>query len=59
MITSHLIQMVAIVAFRTLLSIENHRRDRMQAERGVERNLDATAFSDMTDRENENFRYVY
>lgn len=59
MITSHLVQMAAILAFRTLLSMENRRRNRLQAEWGAERNLDVTAFSDMTDRENENFRYVY
>ena len=51
-----------------LLSRENKRRDKLQgvsesegedskAER--ERERDRTAFSDMTDRENLNFRYIY
>lgn len=57
-----------ILTLRALLSRENKRRDRLQginAEeteelrelREIER--DRTAFSDMTDRENLNFRYIY
>jgi len=44
------------------MKAENHRRDRIQAqeEGGLEgRDLDATAFGDLTDRENLNFRYIY
>jgi hypothetical protein len=36
---------------------ENARRDRIQG--NEERDLDATAFGDLTDRENLNFRYIY
>lgn len=68
MIVSHLIEVVVILTLRVLLARENRRRDIRQgihageseilkAER--ERERDRTAFSDMTDRENENFRYIY
>lgn len=63
MIVSHLIEFCLILLLRFLLAWENRRRDRIveQMEGGLEgRDLDATAFSDMTDRENEiNFRYIY
>lgn len=62
MIVSHLIEVVVIIALRVLLSRENKRRDRIQSQLpgGLEgRDLDATAFSDMTDMENLNFRYIY
>lgn len=62
MIVSHLIEAVIVLALRVLLAWENKRRDKLQAqmEGGLEaRDLDATAFSDMTDRENLNFRYTY
>lgn len=62
MIVSHLIEVCVILALRLLLSRENKRRDRIQSEMpgGLEgRDMDATAFSDMTDRENLNFRYIY
>ena len=62
MIVSHLIEAVVIFGLRFLLGWENKRRDRVQEqmEGGLEgRDLDATAFSDMTDRENLNFRYIY
>jgi len=62
MIVSHLIEVVVIITLRTLLMYENRRRDRVQSQMpgGLEgRDLDATAFSDMTDRENLNFRYIY
>jgi len=62
MIGSHLIEVVLIIALRTLLSWENKKRDKIQSELpgGLEgRDLDATAFSDQTDRENLNFRYIY
>ncbi|KAG4437112.1 hypothetical protein IFR05_007410 [Cadophora sp. M221] len=68
MIVSHLLEVVVILVLRLLLSRENKKRDRMQgvgegesvearAERA--READRTAFSDMTDRENLNFRYIY
>ncbi|OQN99475.1 hypothetical protein B0A48_14453 [Cryoendolithus antarcticus] len=62
MIVSHLIEVCVILLLRFLLAKENKRRDRVQ---GLEvgglagRDLDATAFSDMTDRENMNFRYIF
>lgn len=59
MIVSHLIEACLVIILRVMLSRENAKRDRRFAEAGQERNLDETAFSDMTDRENENFRYVY
>jgi hypothetical protein len=62
MIVSHLIEAVIVLLLRFLLSRENKRRDRIQSQQagGLEgRDLDATAFSDMTDRENINFRYIY
>ena len=62
MTTSHLIEVVVILVLRWHLSRENKRRDRIQGltAGGLEgRDLDATAFSDMTDRENLNFRYIY
>ncbi|KAK5124163.1 hypothetical protein LTR85_001866 [Meristemomyces frigidus] len=61
MIVSHLIEVCIVLALRFVLSRENKRRDRIQSqmEGGLEgRDLDATAFSDMTDRENLNFRYI-
>jgi hypothetical protein len=36
---------------------ENARRDKLQGHGA--RDLDATAFGDLTDRENMNFRYIY
>ncbi|KAF3761701.1 hypothetical protein M406DRAFT_49661 [Cryphonectria parasitica EP155] len=68
MIFCHLTELAVILAFRCLLSWENKRRDRkMRTSTGSEEdeaprtqpNLDETAFRDMTDRENPNFRYVY
>ena len=62
MIVSHLIEVVLILTFWWLMKRENGRRDRLQAaeEGGLEgRDLDATAFGDLTDRENLNFRYIY
>ncbi|KAG0133672.1 major facilitator superfamily domain-containing protein [Tuber indicum] len=53
----HLVEVVLILALRFLLSRENKRRDKLQE--GIERNLDATAFGDLTDKENINFRYIY
>lgn len=62
MIVSHLLEVVIIVTLWTLLSRENRRRDKLQAAMagGLEgRDLDSTAFADLTDRENLNFRYIY
>ena len=62
MIVSHLIEACVIILLRILLGRENKRRDKIQsAQEGglAARDLDATAFSDMTDRENLNFRYIY
>ena len=55
MITSHLLEVCTIILLWVLLSNENRRRDRIQSEMegGLEgRDLDATAFGDLTDREN-------
>ena len=55
MIVSHLIEVVLVTALGFLLRWENQKRDRIQSqmEGGLEgRNLDATAFLDLTDREN-------
>lgn len=60
MIVSHLIEVVLIATLGFLLRWENQRRDRVQSqmEGGLEgRDLDATAFLDLTDREN--LKYVF
>lgn len=60
MIFCHLTELAVVVIFRILLSWENKRRDRRLLEQGEEQlDSDETAFKDMTDRENPNFRYVY
>jgi hypothetical protein len=68
MIVSHLLEVIVILALRFLLARDNKSRDRIQGISGQEsedeklvreRERDATAFSDMTDRENLNFRYIY
>ncbi|THW95553.1 MFS general substrate transporter [Aureobasidium pullulans] len=62
MIVSHLAEVCIILLLRMLLSRENNRRDKIQSALpgGLEgRDLNATAFADLTDRENENFRYIY
>ena len=62
MIVSHLIEAVLITILGCLLRWENKRRDRIQSQQegGLEgRDLDSTAFLDLTDRENMNFRYIY
>lgn len=59
MIVSHLIEAVLISALGLLLRWENKKRDRIQSqmEGGLEgRDLGATAFMDLTDREN--LKYV-
>ena len=55
MIVSHLIEAVLITVLGFLLRWENKRRDRIQSqmEGGLDgRDLDSTAFLDLTDREN-------
>jgi hypothetical protein len=62
MIVSHLIEAALILTLRFLLARENKRRDKIQSAivGGLEgRDLDATAFGDLTDIENLNFRYIY
>ncbi|KAI0407297.1 putative MFS allantoate transporter [Xylaria palmicola] len=62
MIVSHLLEVIIIAALWFLLRRENNRRDEVQGttEGGVDsRDLDTTAFADMTDKENMNFRYIY
>jgi hypothetical protein len=56
-LTSHLLEVVVILTFWTLMKRENARRDKIQG--SEPRDLDATAFGDLTDRENMNFRYIY
>ncbi|KAI8244560.1 putative transporter [Colletotrichum sp. SAR 10_96] len=58
MIVAHLLEVVIVIALRFLLKWENERRDRAQGE-VAEVDLDATAFGDLTDQENMNFRYIY
>jgi hypothetical protein len=55
MIVSHLIEVCLIITLWTLMKWENAKRDKIQAAEpgGLEgRDLDATAFGDLTDREN-------
>lgn len=68
MIVSHLLEVVVVLTLRVLLSRENKRRDKLQGVGENEsedtklerkREKDITAFSDMADRENLNFRYIY
>ena len=62
MIVSHLLEVCVVSLFWFLMARENKRRDRVQAamDGGLEgRDLDATAYGDLTDRENLNFRYIY
>jgi MFS family permease len=62
MIVSHLLEVCVVITFWVLMKKENLRRDQVQAAQpgGLEgRDLNATAYADMTDRENLNFRYIY
>lgn len=58
MIAAHLIELVVVAVLRFLLQMENRRRDRARGDSGHEVTL-AEAFSDLTDRENPSFRYIY
>ncbi|OGM50377.1 MFS allantoate transporter [Aspergillus bombycis] len=66
MIVSHFVEIVLVVLLRAALAWENRRRDRLQGigpggegEEARQWEMDRTAFSDLTDKENLNFRYVY
>ncbi len=68
MIVAHLLEVIVILTLRFLLARENRLRDKAQGiseseteeeKERRERERDETAFSDMTDRENANFRYIY
>lgn len=50
MLFSHVAEIIVILVLRTLLSWENRKRDRLQS--GTERDLNSTAFADLTDKEN-------
>ena len=66
MIVSHFVEILLVIVLRTALAWENRRRDRLQGigpsgegEEARQWEMDRTAFSDLTDKENLNFRYVY
>lgn len=66
MIVANLVEIALIIVLGFALACENRRRDRVQgvvsgSETDYERQLelDRTAFSDLTDKENLNFRYLY
>jgi len=59
-------ELALFFVFRYAFKRENHQKERWRAVRRVEGdedadmlNLNATAFIDLTDRENPNFEYVY
>jgi MFS family permease len=60
-IVCHLLEICIVLLLRTLLMWENKRREAQALEggNGLEYELQETAFGDMTDRENVNFRYIY
>ena len=59
MIVSHLLEVVLVLVLRVVLRRENRRRDETYGDVGARRDVDETAFGDLTDGENVNFRYVY
>ncbi|PMD62332.1 putative MFS allantoate transporter [Hyaloscypha bicolor E] len=69
MIFAHLLEVAIVFVLRFLLKRNNGKRDAMQGidrsqtDREIleeyERDLDSSAFGDLTDRENLNFRYIY
>ncbi|KAF9640702.1 MFS allantoate transporter [Lasiodiplodia theobromae] len=65
MIVSHLLEVVVVSLLWFLLRRENRKRDQLQNVEGMvdpgrqEAEMDSTAFSDLTDKENLNFRYIY
>ena len=58
MIFSHIAEIILVLVFWWLMSQENKRRDHEAAGTDI-LDSDVTAFGDLTDRENPNFRYVY
>lgn len=63
MLFCHLVEVVLVCILWAMLARENRRRDRRKAAQdgagAAARDAEATAFEDLTDWENENFRYVY
>ncbi|KAI9926330.1 hypothetical protein AWENTII_007117 [Aspergillus wentii] len=61
MIVSHFVEIALVIMLRLALQWENRRRDRIQGVADDDRQweIDQTAFSDLTDKENLNFRYIY
>ncbi|KAL4895070.1 major facilitator superfamily domain-containing protein [Aspergillus ambiguus] len=66
MIVSHFVEIALVLVLRIALAMENRRRDRLQGigaggegEEARQWEMDRTAFSDLTDKENLNFRYIY
>lgn len=60
MIVSNLIEIALVVILRIMLAWENRRRDAAQQHGDPTAwDRDQTAFSDLTDKQNLNFRYVY
>lgn len=65
MIVSHLLEVVVVTLLWILLKRENKRRDNLRDSTGNVYgdgsgvDADLSAFSDMTDKKNPNFRYVY
>ncbi|KAJ5260518.1 MFS allantoate transporter [Penicillium angulare] len=65
MIVSHLLEVIVVIVLWIILKRENQRRDDLQSStssaHGDKTSFDAdlAAFSDITDKENSNFRYVY
>jgi len=61
MITSHMVEIAAVLLMRFVLQWENRRRDRLYGPVTLvdEGDASTTAFGDLTDMENKNFRYMY
>ncbi|VDB93799.1 unnamed protein product [Peniophora sp. CBMAI 1063] len=58
----NILEMILFYMFRLIYAHRNKVRDRRQAEQDAQGSVpheNATTFSDMTDRQNPNFRYVY
>lgn len=59
---AQLIELVIVGLLRVMLRRDNKKRDRLQGVESVEggqEDVSLTAFLDLTDRENPNFRYIY
>ncbi|KAL4806632.1 MFS allantoate transporter [Aspergillus unguis] len=60
MIVANFVEIALILLLLLGLKWENARRDRLQGSRDIDQaELDRTAFCDLTDKENVNFRYLY